>query len=218
MPRPYRLGKRQAELAATRKRIVSAASALFAADGFHRVSLDDVATSAGVARVTVYHHFGSKLGLLEAVVDDVEARCDAAAIVAAANKADVLEALRTAMAEGCRFWAAAHPLARKLLGLAAVDPGTRSVLAGREQRRLALVSGVAHRLGAQKLLRPGCSAQRAVDVLYLLTSFEAFDQLFTGRGLPAGEVAEVLLGLCESVVPKASSGRLDVVAHVESSE
>lgn len=207
MPRSYRLGKRQAEVTATRQRIVTAARGLFAEEGFHRVSIDEVARRAGVARVTVYQHFGSKLGLLDAVVSDIEVGGDAGAIVAAANIPDPLEAVRTAMAEGCRFWASAHTLARKLLGLAAVDPETRSVLAGREERRLALITSVVERLATQKLLRAGCSRQRAVDVLYLLTSFEAFDQLFTGRRLSAGEVTDVLLQLCESVIPGASSAR-----------
>jgi AcrR family transcriptional regulator len=44
----------------TRERIVSAASALFYADGIRRVSVDAVAAKAGVTKRTLYYHFKSK--------------------------------------------------------------------------------------------------------------------------------------------------------------
>jgi hypothetical protein len=39
-----------------------------------------------------------------------------------------------------------------------------------------------------------------VDVLWMLTSFEAFDVLYTGRGLPADEVAARLVRTAERSV------------------
>jgi hypothetical protein len=37
----------------------------------------------------------------------------------------------------------------------------------------------------------------ATDLLCLLTSFDSFDLLHTGRGLPAGEAAELLITIAE---------------------
>jgi AcrR family transcriptional regulator len=71
-PRPYRLGQRQAAIEPTRTRILSAARALLmSSDGYSRFSIEAVARQADVARMTVYHQFGSKIGFLEALCDSL---------------------------------------------------------------------------------------------------------------------------------------------------
>src|SRR6195952_4659990 len=50
----------------TRERIVSAANALFYADGIRGVSVDAVAAKAGVTKRTLYYHFKSKDDLVPA--------------------------------------------------------------------------------------------------------------------------------------------------------
>ena len=50
----------------TRERIVSAANALFYADGIRGVSVDAVAAKAGVTKRTLYYHFQSKDDLVAA--------------------------------------------------------------------------------------------------------------------------------------------------------
>ena len=58
---------------ATRRALLDAATDLFVERGFARTSLDDI---AGVARVTkgaIYHHFPGKTGVLEALLDELEA-------------------------------------------------------------------------------------------------------------------------------------------------
>src|SRR5260370_9561179 len=69
-PRQYRLGQRQATTEQTGARIINAARELLAeSSGFSGFSIDAVARQADVARMTVYHQFGSKIGLLEALSD-----------------------------------------------------------------------------------------------------------------------------------------------------
>src|SRR5713226_4068485 len=71
-PRPYGLGQRQATTEQTRARIINAARELLAeSSGFSGFSIDAVARQADVARMTVYHQFGSKIGLLEALCDSL---------------------------------------------------------------------------------------------------------------------------------------------------
>ncbi|EID16218.1 TetR/AcrR family transcriptional regulator [Mycolicibacterium phlei] len=50
----------------TRRRILAATFVVLARDGRRRLQLSDVAAEAGVSRPTLYRHFGSKEGLLEA--------------------------------------------------------------------------------------------------------------------------------------------------------
>jgi AcrR family transcriptional regulator len=54
---------------ATRERIVRAAAELIAERGAAATSLDDVRAVAGVSKSQLYHYFGDKHGLVEAVVD-----------------------------------------------------------------------------------------------------------------------------------------------------
>jgi AcrR family transcriptional regulator len=54
----------------TRDDILSAAGALLARHGVAGTSTRAVCDAAGVTAPTLYHHFGDKRGLLEAVVDD----------------------------------------------------------------------------------------------------------------------------------------------------
>jgi len=56
---------------AQRERILDAARALFASRGFDAVTMGDVAEEAGVVRATVFNHFGSKAGLVEAITEGV---------------------------------------------------------------------------------------------------------------------------------------------------
>src|SRR5258708_14771734 len=73
--RSYVSSVRTAAAAAKRDRVIEAAARSLREDasiaGF---SLDAVAKAAGVTRLTVYHQFGSRRGLLEAVFDDIARR------------------------------------------------------------------------------------------------------------------------------------------------
>ena len=53
--------------------LVSAAAELFAEQGFRRTTFVDIAERAGISRGSIPWHFGSKNGLLEAVVADTTA-------------------------------------------------------------------------------------------------------------------------------------------------
>ena len=52
--------------------ILDAALELFAQEGFNRVSTNTIAKKASVSEGLIFKHFGSKKGLLEAIVKDAE--------------------------------------------------------------------------------------------------------------------------------------------------
>lgn len=56
--------------AATRARLIEAAGRVYAERGFAGATLDDVAEEAGLTKGAVYGHFGSKDGLLVAVMQE----------------------------------------------------------------------------------------------------------------------------------------------------
>ena len=51
-----------------REKILEAAERLFEANGFHATGVERLAAEAGVTKRTLYKHFGSKEGLIEAVL------------------------------------------------------------------------------------------------------------------------------------------------------
>jgi AcrR family transcriptional regulator len=93
-PEPRRT---QAErTAATRARLLEAGRALFATDGYAAVSTQAIVDAAGVTRGALYHQFGDKAGLFDAVYEEVERDVVAAIMtrIAAAAPATQLEAMR----------------------------------------------------------------------------------------------------------------------------
>ena len=57
-------------------RILSLAEELFHERGFYKLSLSELTNELRVSRSTIYEHFGSKEGLVEAVVDSFTKRLD----------------------------------------------------------------------------------------------------------------------------------------------
>ena len=58
----------------TRRRLLEAATAEFAAHGIAGARVDRIADSAGCNKQSIYGYFGSKDGLFEAVLDAIVAR------------------------------------------------------------------------------------------------------------------------------------------------
>lgn len=66
-----------------------------------------------------------------------------------------------------------------------------------EQGRAAGMGHLAQRLAEQGVLRPEVEPGEATDLLWLLTSFDSFDLLYTGRALSREETATTLITTAE---------------------
>jgi AcrR family transcriptional regulator len=64
-----RYNKKEAQGRATHKKILMAATELFARQGYHKTTITDIAQAVTLTSGAVFHHFPSKEALLEAVVD-----------------------------------------------------------------------------------------------------------------------------------------------------
>lgn len=63
---------REEMIASTRARLIAAARLAFGQKGYAAASMDDLTAAAGLTRGALYHHFGGKEGLLEAVVQQID--------------------------------------------------------------------------------------------------------------------------------------------------
>lgn len=81
---------------ATRGALIRAARSLFAERGYADVGTEEIVRAAGVTRGALYHHFGGKRDLFEAVYEQIEAELAEriAAGALAANAGSPLEAMR----------------------------------------------------------------------------------------------------------------------------
>jgi AcrR family transcriptional regulator len=59
-------------VAETRGKLIAAGRSAFAARGYADASMDDFTAAAGLTRGALYHHFGDKKGLFEAVVTEID--------------------------------------------------------------------------------------------------------------------------------------------------
>ena len=183
---------------ATRRRILDAVYDRLARRRPEPVGIDRIARRAGVARSTVYVIFGSRAGLFDAFAADMLERGGFQRVLDAVADPDPRVHLRDGIAGGVRTFAAHRDVFRALVSMAALDPeAVAGTMQRSEERRAKGMLRLARRLARHGLLREGLTAKAAADRLWVLTSFDAFDLLYDGRGLPADEVAHALVDLAE---------------------
>jgi len=180
-------------------RILATASKLFYRNGIHAVGVDLIVAETGIAKTSLYRHFGNKEGLvaafLEAEDDDFWRQWDAIAAKHLNDPAAELEAyldwmdsrLRKSGYRGC-------PQLNAVAELADPRHPARRVAAGHKERMRERFSAIARRL---KLRNPeSVGAQLAL----------AFDGAFMSAPLGAGvEMAVTLRNLVKAVLKAAQT-------------
>lgn len=95
------MARRRAEtMAENRGKLLAAARRAFAANGFAASSMDELTADAGLTRGALYHNFGDKVGLLSAVVSEIDNEMAARAHLAASGAPTLWEGL---LAEGAAY-------------------------------------------------------------------------------------------------------------------
>lgn len=196
--RPYRQTLRAEGAAETRRRILDAVAQRLREAPAEPVSLDKVATIARVSRSTIYVVFGSRPGLFEAFTADLWERTGLANLTEAVAAPTAREHLRGALLAASRMLAGDLDTYRVLFAMDRLDPDSvGGAVATKEESRRGGMEYLAKRLHDEGDLRDDVTVGQAVDLLWMLCSFEAFDHLHTGRGLTVDEAAEVLATTAE---------------------
>ena len=158
----------------TRRRIVAAVRELLAEGTFHTSPVEEVAERAGVSRATLYQHFRSRLGLVDAMCetfDENPALVRLRQIVEQPGPA----ALDETIAETVRFWSSEDPILQQLYGVAAVDPAAQALVARQRADRRRECDRLVRNLERAHVLRGG--RERALTLMLVLSSYETFREL-----------------------------------------
>lgn len=94
-------GKRRSEMMEeTRTKLIQSARKAFAEKGYAAASMDELTAEAGLTRGALYHNFGDKRGLLQAVVNQMDAEMAERARAIGSQAANDWEGL---LAEGIAY-------------------------------------------------------------------------------------------------------------------
>jgi len=189
----------------TRRRILDAVAQRLREAPTEPLSLDQVARLARVARSTIYLAFGSRAGLLQAFAVDLWERGGLADLTRAVEHPDAREHLRGGFRAGMQLYVEDRDLYRVLFSMSQLQPDAdEGAIAQKEENRWGGMTHLAQRLADQKLLLPHVTVADAANVLWVLTSFESFDSLYTGRGLDIDHVVDLLVKTAERALLRDS--------------
>jgi AcrR family transcriptional regulator len=200
-PRKYEQVQRAETAEETRRRILVAVGQCLREKPTEQPSLGRVAELAGVSRSTIYADFGSRSGLFDAFVVDLWERTGLGELGEAVASADARDHLRASIEAASRMKAQELTVYRVLHAMDRLDPASAGgAVRHMEQDRRGGVQSLAEHLDREGVLRAGLSVEAAVDVLWVLTSFESLDLLVSGRGRSVEEAVETLVDAAERVV------------------
>jgi AcrR family transcriptional regulator len=181
----------------TRRKIVRAATAEFAARGYHGTTMAGIAKRAGVAVQTVYFVFHTKPLLLTAAIDAAVMGDEDPTPPEASewwqegvSTKDGRRALELFVTNVGILEQRAAVLDRVARAAAVTDAEVADVLAHHESLRIAGFRSYLAALEERRLLRRGLDLDEATDVLLTLVGSPTFLEFTDGRGWPLERWAE----------------------------
>jgi AcrR family transcriptional regulator len=157
------------------------------------VTLVEIAAAAGVSRTTVYRHFRSITGLLDAVAADLLSRARFDQLLAAVSLPDPVAALAEVTTLGCGIWALDQDLVRNLFALARAQADALPVIDQLEAGRVQVMEHLVRRLDDADALAAGLNQRDAVDLLVAATGFAGWDQIVTARRRPPATATKLIV-------------------------
>ena len=213
--RRYDNSRRQAQVAATRLKVIESAERLFTEHGYPATTIDAIAEAADTPLPTLYRLFGSKRALLAAVLDTAFggddqpiAFADRPAVRAARAEPDpakMVDAFARIVAE---FMQRSSAILHVLATAAQVDPDAAELLAQIRRQRHTGQSRIVMALESTGTLDPDLDTSEAADIVYALLSPDVHRILTLERGWPADRyqqwIARSLSTLLRTDQPPAS--------------
>lgn len=186
-------------MARTRARIVDTARELLPAAT--DLPVDEIAARAGVSVQTLYTHFGSKRGLLLAVIDtlqrDVGAYADFDLVWASP---DGETALRRMLGATLRLWHSAWPLVSFTERVRRADPEIQRYLVEVDGYRRSNLVSITERVSTEGRLRTGLDVEAAAELAFALSLPAVYEELLIRRGWPLDRAVDVLVATAVAAI------------------
>ena len=176
--RAYNSKLRANQAEATRKRIVLSAEALFIERGYEKTTISAIAAAARVAPQTVYAAFGSKVGLVTAILDRIRRDERFQALhQKAMQTSDPCQSLHAVAHLICEIYDSRALLFEQLLGTLAISQELASQLQDqylhdRQLSRIYMTS-----LHSRGCIREDLDIERALDIFWVLINFSPYQML-----------------------------------------
>ena len=187
----------------TRERVLQVARAMIAKRGNAAISLVDVAAKAGLSRQALYLMFGSRSGLLLAVVDDLDDTSQVPARLAALRQGmPATDSFEPYLRTWFEYIPVVLPVARALLAAAATgDADASRAWDSRMQKLRGGYLQLAKGLKSAGLLREGWTPEAAADWIFVQTHVDVWQHLVVESGWkPQAAVARILSSLREALI------------------
>jgi len=185
---------RERHAAVTRATILDAARRMFARQGFAATAVRPIAEEAGVAVQTLYSTFGSKQGILLALVDTIREHTDAPALWNRIEECDnPLEMLALAANLRRQILERCGDIVSSFREGAASDAEVAAAYEEGQHRNRDGIARMCTRLQTINALRPDVTSARAVDQVAALFSAEVYEELTGHRSQWSAAEYEVWL-------------------------
>jgi AcrR family transcriptional regulator len=186
--RAYHSPARRRQAEATRRSMLAAARALFAERGYAGTRLEAIAEAAGVSPKTVVAAFGSKRGVLAEALDPAALGGPHEDLLAELRAtADPAHRIALVARLTRQVYEASGPELELLRGAGAVAPDLEEPARAVEQRRWRQQERLVAYLRERDALRADRAPPEATDEIWMLTSFDVYRMLVSGRGWAPAE-------------------------------
>jgi AcrR family transcriptional regulator len=198
--RPYDNSRRQAQIRATRLRIVDAAKTLFIQHGYPATTLEAIADAGDTSLPTLYRLVSSKRAILKAVLDisfggddQPIAFGDRPEVQAALAQPDAISLIRAFARIGRDFMDRSSAIMHVLATAAQVDPEVAQLMNEIRRQRFEGQSRIVAALSARDALDPDLKFSEAVDITYVALSPDVHRILTVERGWTADQYEQWLV-------------------------
>lgn len=205
--RRYDSTRRRDAAARTRVRMLGAARGQFAERGYAAATVEAIADAAGVSPQTFYTAFGSKRGVLFALLDEMSAAADPATLASALASAPESERQLALLVDyRLRLYAGSFDVLTAVRAAGAQDPDVAAVWSEGEARRRRNQQQLLSGWHARGDLRPDVTRRRADDILWALTGPDVYRLFVVERRWSRERFRDWLVDLLASELLDTASG------------
>lgn len=170
--------------------------------------LEDVGRDVGVSRQAVYLHFGSRGGMLLALVAYVDERLGLPERLRSAHATDdPVQQLENVLRLVASYEPELHGVAMALLRLSDTDADVRSAFEDRMKRRRNGIGQIVKRVNSAGLLREEWSTAEVSEALFAASAPSSYQTLVVEQGWKPARYGEWLVWVARSFLRKRPKGR-----------